>query len=214
MIDTRTKEKVMFRQLMLTSAASLALGIVPQFATAQDQPTTGQAPAAQEEYTAPDRVVTPEATPDAAPAQGLSAAPAPTGTQMSFVMSQEPDQWLASDLIGESVIGGDGESIGEISDVVLGPDNQVEAFVLDVGGFLGIGAHTVAVSIESLQRADDGDGGQRLTIAAATTETLEAAPEFMTLAAQAAAARQRAREAAQSDESAAREQPPVPEQPQ
>ncbi|MBN2739343.1 MAG: PRC-barrel domain-containing protein [Rhodobacteraceae bacterium] len=47
--------------------------------------------------------------------------------------------------------------IGEVSDVVLGMDGSVAAVLVDVGGFLGMGEKTVAISMNSLRLIPDGD---------------------------------------------------------
>jgi hypothetical protein len=47
--------------------------------------------------------------------------------------------------------------IGEVSDVVLGMDGSVNAVLVDVGGFLGMGEKTVAISMNSLSLVPDGD---------------------------------------------------------
>ncbi|KEO52954.1 PRC-barrel domain-containing protein [Thioclava pacifica] len=49
------------------------------------------------------------------------------------------------------------EDIGEVSDVVIGMDGNVDAVLVDVGGFLGIGEKTVAISMGSLRLIPDGD---------------------------------------------------------
>ncbi|WP_417807321.1 PRC-barrel domain-containing protein [Thioclava sp.] len=49
------------------------------------------------------------------------------------------------------------DDIGEVSDVVLGMDGSVDAVLVDVGGFLGMGEKTVAISMNSLRLIPDGD---------------------------------------------------------
>jgi sporulation protein YlmC with PRC-barrel domain len=57
----------------------------------------------------------------------------------------------ARQLLGAAVWGATNEQIGTINDLVLGGDAQgVDAVVVDVGGFLGMGAKPVAIAIESL----------------------------------------------------------------
>ncbi|SNY91318.1 PRC-barrel domain-containing protein [Cohaesibacter sp. ES.047] len=59
----------------------------------------------------------------------------------------------ADRLIGTSVYGkeqGELDDIGEIGDVILTPDQKIEAYVVDVGGFLGIGAKPVEMSASQL----------------------------------------------------------------
>jgi sporulation protein YlmC with PRC-barrel domain len=83
----------------------------------------------------------------------------------------------AENLIGRTVYGAKNESIGEIGDVLLTSGNQVEAFVLDVGGFLGMGEKPVAVSTENLDIRSDADGN--LTVFTPFTQAqLEAQKEY------------------------------------
>ncbi|MEP3435979.1 MAG: PRC-barrel domain-containing protein [Hoeflea sp.] len=64
----------------------------------------------------------------------------------------------ADDLIGRTVYGANDENIGEVGDVLLTADNRVEGFVLDVGGFLGMGEKEIAVSPENLNIMADANG--------------------------------------------------------
>jgi sporulation protein YlmC with PRC-barrel domain len=41
--------------------------------------------------------------------------------------------------------------IGEIGDVLVGKDGKIEAFIVSVGGFLGMGEHYVAVGYDKLK---------------------------------------------------------------
>lgn len=56
----------------------------------------------------------------------------------------------ADDLIGTNVYGVDDEKVGSIADVILSTDGAVDAVIVDVGGFLGIGAKEVAVDLDNL----------------------------------------------------------------
>ncbi len=90
---------------------------------------------------------------------------------------------LASNIIGETVYNStadDAESIGEVNDIVIGADGTIEALVIGVGGFLGIGEKDVAIEYdlaEWVERDDD-----RWIVVPTTTEALEAQPEFDRLA--------------------------------
>lgn len=71
------------------------------------------------------------------------------------------------------------DDIGEINDVVLSQDGQVETVVLGVGGFLGIGEKNVAVPMSDLRFVSDGqDAGDWFIVVDTTAEALEAAPTF------------------------------------
>ena len=82
----------------------------------------------------------------------------------------------ASDYIGKTVYDQAGNNIGEVNDLIVSGDGNVEAVILGVGGFLGIGEKDVAVNTQAVQMVQDGDT-QRLVVQA-TKETLEAAPSY------------------------------------
>jgi sporulation protein YlmC with PRC-barrel domain len=67
------------------------------------------------------------------------------------VSQQKPDPWLASKFKGTNVIGNDDEKIGDVSDILFDKSGKIEAFVVGVGGFLGIGTKDVALPPNSFQ---------------------------------------------------------------
>ena len=70
---------------------------------------------------------------------------------MQVVNSQKADQWLASQFKGTDVIGSDNEKIGDVSDILFDKDGKITAYVVSVGGFLGMGAKDVALAPASFQ---------------------------------------------------------------
>jgi hypothetical protein len=66
--------------------------------------------------------------------------------------------------------------IGEIIDVMVGNDGKIGAFIISVGGFLGIDAKDVAVPFDAV-RATEKNGKWYLTMNA-TKEALKAAPGY------------------------------------
>ncbi|MBK5577245.1 PRC-barrel domain containing protein [Ochrobactrum anthropi ATCC 49188] len=73
-------------------------------------------------------------------------------------MKPVPSEGLSADkLIGATVFGADETKIGTVGDVLMTADGQTEAFVVDVGGFLGINSKPVAVSIANLDVATGKD---------------------------------------------------------
>lgn len=102
---------------------------------------------------------------------------------------QEDGTVLADDLIGASVYNGSDENVGDINDLIISLDGNVEGVVIGVGGFLGIGEKLVAVEMSSLELVNDEDGSPRL-VSSATKADLEAAPEFVTAEEQAQDAEQ------------------------
>ncbi len=63
--------------------------------------------------------------------------------------------------------------IGEIADVLVGKDGKVEAFIVSVGGFLGIGEKDVAVPFSAVHGSEK-NGSWYLTMDA-TKDSLKAA---------------------------------------
>ena len=68
----------------------------------------------------------------------------------------------AEELVGTTVYGANDENIGEISDIVLTQDGKVDAMIIDVGGFLGVGEKPVAVGFDKLAFMTDKDGKKYL----------------------------------------------------
>ena len=98
-------------------------------------------------------------------AMGLSPALAqpagsPAPAAANAVTQQQPGQWLAENILGNSVYNQQNQRIGDLNDLVIGPDGRVVAFVVGVGGFLGIGERDVAIPFEQVQmrRVDDTHG--------------------------------------------------------
>ena len=53
-------------------------------------------------------------------------------------------------LIGKAVYGENGNKVGEINDLLIGPKGRVQAALIEFGGFLGIGENQVAVDWSKL----------------------------------------------------------------
>jgi sporulation protein YlmC with PRC-barrel domain len=83
----------------------------------------------------------------------------------------------AEELTGVNVYGPTDEHIGVIGDFVLGEDGNVDAVIIDFGGFLGIGTKQVAVGYEDLQFYTNASDN-RLLVLNVTREQMEAAPDF------------------------------------
>ncbi len=83
----------------------------------------------------------------------------------------------ADNLMGTSVYGPNNQTIGSIGDIALTPQGQVDAVIVDVGGFLGIGAKPVAVAMDNLNFMRDSGGKITLTTQF-TQDQLRNAPEY------------------------------------
>jgi hypothetical protein len=89
-------------------------------------------------------------------------------------------QILASGFVGTAVYNGDGdnaETIGKLNDIIIGPDGTVQAAVVGVGGFLGVGEKDVAVAPTQLKLSKRSDGNTWLVMNT-TKDQLNSAPAF------------------------------------
>jgi opacity protein-like surface antigen len=145
----------MLKRLMMTTAAA---ALVASSAAAQ-------APA-------PD-------TPKAPPAQKSESMPQ-AGAQGSrqFVTSQASDQWLTTKFKGTDVVGSNNEKIGDVSDILIDRNGKVLAYVIGVGGFLGIGSKDVALAPSAFQVDTASDRDEIKLKLAMTRDDLKNAPEF------------------------------------
>lgn len=125
-------------------------------------------------------------TPGSAPSPGSSppaaATPAPAGgaggEKPNFVMSQKPDQWLASKFNGTDVIGSDNQKIGDVSDILFDKNGKIEAYIVSVGGFLGMGAKNVAMAPTSFQVVPGTNGASDQLKLSVSQDQLKQAENF------------------------------------
>jgi opacity protein-like surface antigen len=87
------------------------------------------------------------------------------------------DEMFSSKLKGLNVYNQKDESIGEITDLAI-KNHQIDALILSVGGFLGMGEHYVAVSPSSVNVRYDQKNDKWLASMNTTKDALKAAPEF------------------------------------
>lgn len=92
-------------------------------------------------------------SPNSPPSSSSNPPAAPQSAQgagkADFVTSQKPDQWLASKFKGTNVMSADNQKIGDVSDILFDKTGKIEAFIISVGGFLGVGAKEVALAPNS-----------------------------------------------------------------
>ncbi|MBM2575271.1 PRC-barrel domain-containing protein [Jannaschia sp. Os4] len=70
------------------------------------------------------------------------------------------------------------DDIGEIGDMIIGVDGSLEAVIVDVGGFLGLGEKEVALNWSALRGVREDDDPEEYFLGVnLTQEMLEAAPE-------------------------------------
>ena len=87
------------------------------------------------------------------------------------------DEMFSSKLKGLSVTNQKDETVGEITDIAI-KNHEVDALILSVGGFLGMGERYVAVSPASVDVRYDAKNNKWLASMNTTKEALKDAPEF------------------------------------
>jgi hypothetical protein len=153
-------KRIIAGKLIAASALSLALaGGLSAQQTANNTAPKSSAPAS-----AP--------APAAAPIAGI----APLGVAIAEE-ALVATGWRASKLLHATVYNDQNQKIGKIDDFVVSPDGTLSVAVVDVGGFLGLAAHKVAIPVKQF-----GEVAPKVVLKGATKEALKALPEFKYLA--------------------------------
>ena len=110
------------------------------------------------------------------------AAPAATtaGSQEKMALK---GNWRASKLMGLDVYNEANEKLGDINELILDKNGKVNAVVIGVGGFLGMGEHDIAVSMDKLKFVEEPVRTSSTTPATTTRDNAAAPRETTTGAA-------------------------------
>lgn len=81
--------------------------------------------------------------------------------------------YRTSKLLGDPVYSDKNERIGKLEDFILKPDGTVSYAILEVGGFLDMGTHRVAIPVGQFSEMKP-----RITLPGATKDALKKIPEF------------------------------------
>jgi len=156
------------------------LGLLALSSTAHAQDVADTAPAQPPEVTSPDAEALPPPAGDtqAQPPAQMQNQPENVETSTGLMPQQQSTQMLASQLMGADVLDANNEQVGDIADLIIDENNQVVGIVVEVGGFLGMGAHSVGVAFSELAPSSDPSGYS----IALTNEELRNAPAFKTFA--------------------------------
>ena len=101
-------------------------------------------------------------------------AAAPSTVQQEVAKHLAPGDKRASSLIGATVKNKNGESIGEVEDLIVSGRNNVAAAVITVGGLLGIGEKRIGLPYRDIEISPDG----KTLYISLTEEQLDALPAF------------------------------------
>ncbi|MDO8979878.1 MAG: PRC-barrel domain-containing protein [Afipia sp.] len=85
-----------------------------------------------------------------------SPSPAPAATTTTSSMTSNlKGNWRASKLVGLAVYNDANEKLGDISEILLDNSGKINAVIVGVGGFLGVGQHDIAVTFDKLKWVDE-----------------------------------------------------------
>jgi sporulation protein YlmC with PRC-barrel domain len=114
----------------------------------------------------------------------LAVAAVPVAAQVagSTTIGVAPDEvktltrgWSAKkQILDKPVYNDQDERVGEVEDLIITPDKALSYAIIGVGGFLGLGTHSVAVPVNQFQTE-----GVKIVLPGATKDTLKAMPPFV-----------------------------------
>ncbi|MFK4536326.1 sporulation protein YlmC with PRC-barrel domain [Bradyrhizobium ottawaense] len=81
------------------------------------------------------------------------AAPAATAQPADKMMLK--DNWRTSKLMGLNVYNEANEKLGDINELLVDKSGKINAVVIGIGGFLGMGEHDIAVSMDKLKFVEE-----------------------------------------------------------
>jgi hypothetical protein len=139
-VSAATSRRAAARSRHAFVSAIAALVLILTFATvavAQDQPTSPAAPA-----------------PATTPKQGQPRDASKMPENVEPLPSNE-----AAAVLGKKVKGPNGEDLGLVVDVLVDPNGQPRAAVIDFGGFLGVGSRKIAIDWKALDFTSLGRAG-------------------------------------------------------
>ena len=94
-----------------------------------------------------------------------------------FVSVANNDE-LGSKLIGLDIYNSSKQDIGQIKDIAMSQRGRAQAYIVSVGGFLGMGEHYVAVNPSAITVTYSDSDKKWHAAMNATADQLKAAPEF------------------------------------
>jgi len=74
---------------------------------------------------------------------------APTSSDKTVAINGQ-GQWRSSKLIGVEVYNQSNEKLGSIEDLIINTNGSIGSVIVGVGGFLGMGEHSVSISFDKL----------------------------------------------------------------
>jgi hypothetical protein len=100
------------------------------------------------------------------------------GPPASQFVSISQNEKLSSNLVGLDVYNASNQDIGQIKDLAVGPAGRTTAYIVSVGGLLGVGTHYVAINPSDIKVSYNTSDQKWHATTAATSDQLKSAPEF------------------------------------
>ena len=145
---------------ILATTAIVALTAMPAFAQTTTTPDTAEV-----------------TTTDMLDLSGPQVAPADLINRSVYASSADMAPGIMPDSIDEPAE--DWDNVGSVDDLVLTPDGEIAAIVLDIGGFFGIGAKPVSVSMDEITLVNEtGSEGEFFVVYNGPSADLEDLPEL------------------------------------
>ena len=91
----------------------------------------------------------------------MNSAKEHSAASTQAITQQAPSQWLGSQLIGLDVVGANNEQIGDVNDILVDKSGKVDALVVGVGGFLGMGEKNVALPMTAFEIVPANSGSNK-----------------------------------------------------
>jgi hypothetical protein len=169
------------RTLKALAIAFGAAAMLPAAAMAQQSSPTTEPPVT--EPPAMESTESPSMESTESPSmESTDSTQAATPDAPAVLTEQKSDEVLSDSYIGAKVVASSTEGVeevGKVAELVLGPDDKIVGVIVDVGGFLGVGAKPVGLSWTGL--TEEAGDGELLLKTSLTRAELEEAPEFKTL---------------------------------
>lgn len=102
-----------------------------------------------------------------------SPSPAPAASASIDQTNLKGSNWRASKLVGLAVYNDSNEKLGDISEILVDKSGRINAVIIGVGGFLGVGQHDIAVTFDKLKWVDE-------PIRSASADKMPASPSSTT----------------------------------
>jgi len=171
------------KRVLLTSAAvlmSLSMAALAETTPSQTSSTTAAPPHSSATTAPANPGMASSNTTSSRDAAARDAASAPhvTANSSDMFASVPPSDELSSKVVGLEVYNSQNQDIGKIKDIAFDPQGGVKAYIVAVGGFLGMGDRYVAVNPSAIHVSYDSNAKKWHAAMNTDSAQLKSAPEY------------------------------------